>query len=51
MREDKKYFYGVILTFISLGCLSRSLQGYGSVTLSIIALVVGFTMVLTGYIK
>ena len=53
MKYDREYYKGVILTFLSLAGLSKSIQADNGfyIFLSIVLLVVGFSMVLTGYIK
>ena len=53
MRRVKKqiYYLGVIITFLSLAGLAESFTGHGSSEGALIFFVVGFAMVLQGYIK
>lgn len=49
--RDRFYYIGVIFTFLSLAGLAESFTGHGSTFLSIVWFVIGFSMVLTGYVK
>ena len=49
--RDKVYLLGVIITFLSLAGLSESFTGHGSTFWAIVWFVIGFAMVLQGYVK
>ena len=49
--RDKIYYAGVVITVLSWAGLAESFTGHGSTFWSIVWLVIGFAMVLTGYIK
>ena len=45
------YYLGVIITFLSLAGLAESFTGHGSTLGALVWFVIGFGMVLTGYVK
>lgn len=49
--KDRIYYLGVVITFLSLAGLAESFTGHGSAEGAIIFFIIGFAMVLQGYIK
>lgn len=49
--KDKIYNLGVVITFLSWAGLAESFTGHGSSEAALIFLIIGFAMVLQGYIK
>lgn len=49
--KERIYYVGVVLTFLAMAGLGESFTGHGSTFWAIVWLVVGFAMVLQGYVK
>lgn len=50
-KNGKIYYWGIVVEIASLISLSISYKGHGSEELSLIALAIGFAMILKGYIR